>query len=83
MHNLKYLAGYLPQITFRVAHLVSENLLGSVIVQRYPKAHDIRTDKAFYDFTVDMKNEFMRTVQPLSRVIYDGKIHCSTIQNRL
>jgi predicted metal-dependent hydrolase len=75
MQHLKYLAGYSPQITAQVAELVAENRLGSVIVQRYPKTHDVRTDKALYDFTVSIKNEFMRTAQPLSRVIYDGKIH--------
>jgi predicted metal-dependent hydrolase len=74
MLHLKYLAGYSPQITAQVAQLVAENRLGSVIVQRYPKAHDVRTDKALYDFTVNIKNEFMRTTQPLSRVAYDGKI---------
>ena len=75
MHCLKYLAGYSPQITDQVARLVAENRLGSVIVQKYPKTHDIRTDKALYDFTVAIKNEFMRSSQPLSRVTYDGKIH--------
>jgi predicted metal-dependent hydrolase len=74
MHHLKYLAGYSPQITARVAQLVAENRLGSVIVQRYPRLHDIRTDRLLYDFTVAIKNEFMRTAQPLSRVAYDGKI---------
>lgn len=75
MHHLKYLAGYSQQITERVAELVAENRLGSVLVRKYPKAHDVRTDKALYDFTVAIKNEFMRTTQPLSRVAYDGKIH--------
>lgn len=75
MQHLKYLAGYSPQITARVAELVAENRLGSVLVQRYPKAHDIRTDKALYDFTVSIKNEFMRSTRPLSKVAYDGKIH--------
>lgn len=75
MHYLKYLAGYSPEITAQVAELVAENRLGNVIVQKYPKTHDIRTDRLLYDFTVEIKNEFMRTAQPLSRVIYDGKIH--------
>jgi UTP pyrophosphatase len=74
MHQLKYLAGYSPQITAQVAQLMAENRLGSVIVQRYPRMHEVRTDKALYDFTVAIKNEFMRTAQPLSRVAYDGKI---------
>ena len=75
MQHLKYLAGYSPQITDQVAKLLAENRLGSVLVQRYPKAHDVRTDKALYDFTIAIKNEFMRTAQPLSRIVYDGMIH--------
>lgn len=75
MHHLKYLVGYSPQITTRVAELVAENRLGSVIVQKYPQLHAVRTDRSLYDFTVTIKNEFMRTAQPLSRVAYDGRIH--------
>ena len=75
MQHLKYLAGYAPQITARVAELAAEGRLGSVIVQRYPKTHDVRTDRALYDYAVAIKNEFMRTTAPLSRVAYDGKIH--------
>ena len=75
MHRLKYLAGYSPKITGQVAQLIAENRLGSVLVQRYPKAHDVRTDRSLYTFTIDIKNEFLRTAQPLSRVAYDGKIH--------
>lgn len=73
--ELKYLAGYPEQITAQVAQLITENRLSSVLRQRYPLDHDIRTDKALYDFTVVIKNRFLRTAQPLSRVIYDGKIH--------
>ena len=75
MHHLKYLAGYSPQITAQVAELIAEKRLGSVIMQKYPRAHAVRTDKALYDFTVTIKMEFLRTAQPLSRVAYDGKIH--------
>jgi predicted metal-dependent hydrolase len=75
MHNLKYLAGYSPQVTAQVAQLVAEDRLGDVLLRRYPKTHAVRTDRALYDFTVAIKNEFLRTTPPLSRVAYDGKIH--------
>jgi predicted metal-dependent hydrolase len=75
MNHLKYLAGYSPQITAQVAQLVAENRLESFLAQRYPQAHAVRTDKALYDFTVTIKNKFMRTTHPLSKVAYDGKIH--------
>ena len=73
--HLKYLAGYSPQIMAQVAQLVAENRLGDVLLRRYPQTHAIRTDKALYDFTVAIKNEFLRITPPLSRVAYDGKIH--------
>lgn len=75
MQHLKYLAGYSPQINSNVAGLIAENRLGSILVKKYPQVHAVRTDRLLYDFTVKIKNEFMRTAQPLNRVAYDGKIH--------
>src|SRR6266540_6317771 len=75
MRQFKYLAGYSEQIISQVSQLIAEDRLSSYLVQKYPTTHDIRTDKALYDFTVEIKNEFLRTAQPLSRVMYDGKIH--------
>ena len=81
MNQLKYLAGYSEQVTTRVQQLIAEDRLGSVLIQKYPDTHEIRTDKALYDFTMEIKNEFLRTAPPLSRVTYDGKLH--VIQNAL
>jgi len=75
MHQFTYLAGYPEQITNQVGRLIAENRLSVFLKKKYPAAHDIRTDKALYDFTMELKNEFLRTAQPLSKVAYDGKIH--------
>lgn len=75
MHALKYLAGYPEKVTSQVGQLISENRLGSVLLKKYPSAHDIRTDRALYDFAVEIKNGFLRNSQPLSKVAYDGKIN--------
>ncbi len=75
MEQWTYLAGYPEGITARVARLIAEDRLGSYLREKYPTPHDIRSDKALYDFTVGIKSEFLRTAQPLSRVAYDGKIH--------
>jgi predicted metal-dependent hydrolase len=75
MYQFSYLAGYPEQITNQVSRLIAENRLGIFLKKKYPAAHEIRTDKALYDFTVELKNEFLRTAQPLSRVAYDNKIH--------
>lgn len=78
MHHLKYLAGYAPQLTAQVAQLVADNRLGSVLLQKYPQPHAFRTDRQLYDFTVALKNEFLRTTPPLNRVVYDSKIQLLT-----
>lgn len=74
MRGLKYLAGYSENVTSKVEQLIADNQLGRVLLSRYPSPHQIRTDRALYDFTVALKNEFLRKSQPLSKVTYDPKI---------
>jgi hypothetical protein len=69
MSEFKYLAGYSEKVTSQVGRLITKNKLGSVLLKKYPSTHDIRTDKALYDFAVEVKNEFLRNSQPLSKVI--------------
>ena len=74
MRGLKYLAGYSEQVTSKVERLLADNELGRVLLSKYPTPHQIRTDRALYDFTLNLKNEFLRKSQPLSKVSYDPKI---------
>jgi len=74
MRHLKYLSGYSEDLTRQVAQLISENRLAAVLMSRYPAPHDVRTDRALYDFAMAIKNEFLRNAAPLSKVLYDGKI---------
>ncbi len=75
MHELKYMAGYSEKITDQVRQLISGNKLGSYLLKKYPTPHDIRTEKALYDFAVSLKNEYLRKSQPLSKAIYDGRLN--------
>jgi UTP pyrophosphatase len=74
MQELKYLAGYSEKVTAQVRRLIEEKRLPTVLLERYPAAHSIRTDRALYDFAMTIKNEYLRTSQPVSKVIYDFKI---------
>lgn len=74
MRGLKYLAGYAENVTDKVSRLLADNKLGEVLAAKYPTAHDVRTDRALYDFAVQIKNEYLRKSQPISKVSYDGKI---------
>lgn len=75
MHELKYLTGYPDNVTRQVGQLITEKKLGAHLRKKYPAGHDVRTDRALYDFTIGIKNDFLRTSEPLSKVMYDGKIN--------
>jgi UTP pyrophosphatase len=74
VHGSKYLAGYADHITQQVEQLLAANRLGDILLAKYPAPHEVRTDRALYDFTLELKNQFLRKSQPLSKVSYDGKI---------
>jgi predicted metal-dependent hydrolase len=58
-----------------VEMLIKEKQLGDFLLQKYPNKHRFQTDKALYDFTQEIKNSYMKKSSPLSKVLYDGKIH--------
>ncbi|MDO9140163.1 MAG: M48 family metallopeptidase [Methylobacter sp.] len=74
MSELKYLIGYPEHITDQVRQLISDDKLGATLLKKYPGAHEVRTDKALYAYTVELKNDWLKQSQPLSKVIYDDKI---------
>ncbi|MFT7585893.1 MAG: putative metal-dependent hydrolase [Cellvibrionaceae bacterium] len=74
MEQLKYLSGYAPQLLSQIQTLLDENRLGKFILKKYPTAHDIRSQKALYEYTMELKNDYLRKSKPLSKVVYDEKI---------
>jgi predicted metal-dependent hydrolase len=74
MAELKYLLGYSENVTRQVRLLIDNNTLGEALLKKYPVAHKVRTDKALYAYTVDLKNALLKQSQPLSKVVYDDKI---------
>lgn len=74
MRQLKYLAGYSVTVTNQVHSLIDNDKLAEILLKKYPAPHNIRTDKALYAYVIDMKNQFLRQSNPLSKVVYDDKI---------
>jgi predicted metal-dependent hydrolase len=72
--HLKYLGAYPEHLQLQVARLVDERRLAEHLRTRYPQAHDIRTDKALYQYVQDLKNDYLRNAEPVSRVSFDSKI---------
>jgi len=75
MSELIYLNGYPEQLLTQVRTLIAEKRLGSVLEKRYPQHHDITTDKALYQYTQTLKNQFLRNASPINKVVFDNKIH--------
>ncbi|ENM6575422.1 M48 family metallopeptidase [Vibrio fluvialis] len=72
---LKYIQGYPAHILEPVQCMVESGKLVSWFEQRYPQRHDIQSEKALFNYTMDIKNQYMKKTTPLSKVVYDGKIH--------
>jgi UTP pyrophosphatase len=76
-----YLAGYPVALTEQVQLLIGQGLLGEMLLKKYPHAHNVRTDKALYDYVLECKAMHLRNAGKLSRVVFDSKLH--VIQNAL
>ena len=74
MTTLNYLQHYPLHLQNQIKQLQAENKLGDYIAKRYPNAHTIQTDKALYEYCSEIKQAYLRTAPPLSKVHYDSKL---------
>jgi predicted metal-dependent hydrolase len=71
---LRYLGGYAPDLLRQVSTLIDNGKLGELLIQRYPHTHDVRTDRALYDYVTDLKNKHIRNGSLINKVTFDSKI---------
>lgn len=76
-----YLSPYSPEVQQQAIAMLDANRAGVWLLKRYPEPHQLRSERALYDYAQTMKNQFMRSSSPISKVIYDDKIH--VIKNAL
>ena len=72
--ELTYLKAYPEPIQEQVKLLIKNQKLGEHLLKKYPTVHEVRTDKALYDYVMELKNRFLRNSEPLSRVLFDNKL---------
>ncbi|MDM0043574.1 DUF45 domain-containing protein [Variovorax dokdonensis] len=72
---MKYLSGYPAGLLAQVRDCIAGAGLGRLLSRRYPTAHDVRSDRALFQYVDALKNEAMRNAGPLSKVAYDNKLH--------
>lgn len=74
-NQLKYLSSYPLELQDKIRTMVEQDTLGSFLLKKYPKTHDIKNDKMLREYVMNLKNTHLRKSSPLSKVIYDKKIH--------
>ncbi len=72
---LPYLRGYPPELLAQVRELIKAGRLADTVAQRHPETHDVRTERALYDYVSELKTGYMRSAPPLAKVAYDPKLH--------
>ena len=73
---LRYVAAYPASIQQQVVQLVEQGRLATVLKGRYPElSHPIQTDQALYQLTQQLKQRFLKSSAPLSKVCFDSKLH--------
>ncbi|WP_417069040.1 YgjP-like metallopeptidase domain-containing protein [Niveibacterium terrae] len=75
------LAGYPSELTEQILRLIAEDKLAALLRKKYPHVHEVRSDRALYDYVSALKSEFLRKSEPLSRICWDGTLH--VIRNAL
>jgi UTP pyrophosphatase len=73
--SLKYLSGYPASLIDQVSALLKAGTLGTVLLRKYGAAHTVRTDKALYDYVMALKADYLRSSEPLSKVVFDPRLN--------
>jgi len=71
---LKYLRGYPEPLQAQVRQLVADGGVAPLLRRKYPALHGVRTDRALYDYVMDLKASYLRSSEPLAKVCFDGKL---------
>jgi hypothetical protein len=71
---MKYLQGYPADTLAQVDKLLQEDRVAEWLLQKYPKGHTVRTDKALFDYVQALKSEHLRGAEPLAKVAFDNKL---------
>ncbi len=54
--------------------MLLENKLGDYLHKKYPESHEIQSNKALYEYAVELKQTYLKTAVPIDKVIYDNHL---------
>ncbi|MDP2759573.1 MAG: DUF45 domain-containing protein, partial [Sideroxyarcus sp.] len=72
---LPYLTGYPAPLVKQVRQLIAQDKVADLLRKKYPNSHEVRTDKALYDYVLQLKDKYLRNAGRLSKVMFDSKLH--------
>ena len=76
--RLKYLSAYPDNLQAQVRQLLTAGRLADMLLKKYPQGHGVQTDRTLYDYVMALKNEFLRSSPPLSKVAFDNRLQVIT-----
>lgn len=72
---MRYLQGYAPELLAQVQALIDSGRLAETVARRHGEPHAIRTERALYEYTNELKARHLKSAPPLSKVLYDPKLN--------
>lgn len=70
----QYLPNYPAHLHAQIGQLHAQGQLGAYLQQRYPQPHSIQSDKALYDYCIDLKQRYLKNAPLLDRVSFDNRL---------
>lgn len=74
MQHLKYLGAYPLPLLDQVRAMIRDDRLGAYLEKKYPERHAVQTDKALYQYTNDLRTQYLRSAPMIDKVLYDAKL---------
>lgn len=74
MTVLKYLQAYPQELQDQIRQLIERDQLGRYLSQRYPQRHGVQSDKALYNYVLELKQEHLRNAPAIDKVLFDNRL---------
>jgi predicted metal-dependent hydrolase len=71
---LKYLQAYPAALQDQVHQLIARDRLSDYLHQRYPGRHQVQNDKALYAYALELKQQYLRNVSGIDKVMFDNRL---------
>ncbi len=75
---MKFLGGYPATTLAQVQQRLAQGTLGELLRTKYRCVHEVRTDRALYDYVNGLRLEHLRGGEAVGKVLFDSKLQIIT-----